>query len=561
MVRTKTALLGRRALACSGLGILALGAIATCRPSETAAPLRPVASTRGYVLISIDTLRADHLGLYGYRRPTSPFLDRLGARATVFDNAIVQVPGTLPSHMCMFTGLYPPEHGVYPPDAVLSAQIPTLPEVFRQGGFRTAGFTEGGYVAGRFGFARGFDEFNDQVAKQPDDVETTFRRGVGFLESIRPEQRFFLFLHTYVVHDPYTPPARYRSLFADGAPPPDAFAPTGPNFVRFNLGNGTISPAARQYYEALYDADVRYADDVVNWFFAELARLGLADETTVVITSDHGEEFLEHGKMVHEQVYHELLHVPLLIVHPDPATRARIEPLVQSIDIAPTLYALAGIDAPPRISGQSLVPYLAGRHEPLRAEAYAEAFVTRDRAIYRAAGSELHHLIVRRPGVEDGSAWVSRAISFDWPGGAPDIAVRAFHQPRTVRISLDEQPLTEVALDPSRWTTLPLAGVTASPLRHVGIEADGCVAPSSVSNSSDDRCLAFQIRGTAAERRELYDVRRDRAEARDVSHDQAALVRELEQALDAHAWHGATPVREELDPALRERLRALGYRP
>jgi arylsulfatase A-like enzyme len=460
--------------------------------------------------------------------------------------------------MSMFTALYPPEHGVYPPDGILAPETPTLPEVFRRNGFRTAGFTEGGYVAGRFGFARGFDEFSDEVAKRSDDIETTFGRGARFLASLGPQERFFLFLHTYAVHDPYAPPDRYRSLFATAAPP-QAFPPTGPNFVHFNHGHGTISPEAREYYQALYDAEIRYMDDVLSGFFAELARLGLQDQTTVVFTSDHGEEFLEHGKMVHEQLYHEVLHVPLLIVHPDPATRGRTDALVQSIDIAPTLYDLARIPPLVRISGASLVPYLAGRREPLRREAYAEAFVSGDRAAYRASGAELHHLIVRRPGGDPGAAWVGRSIVFDWPDGSQEVAVRGFHETRRLRVAVNDALLTEIALAPDRWTPLPLTSVPRDAPSLIALAADGCIAPSSVSNSRDDRCLAFQIRGTAAEHRELYDVRRDRAEQRDLSRERHELARDLEQMLASHQRQPGVAGKEDLDPALRERLRSLGY--
>src|ERR1700760_1606082 len=138
--------------------LLALGCEEELRQPEGEARPAPRA-TRGYILISIDTLRADHLGLYGYPRPTSPFLDSLARRATVFEEAYSQFPSTLVSHMSMLTGLYPREHGVLQPDAVLSPKVETLPEVFQRNGFHTAGFTEGGYVSGRYGFRRGFDLF------------------------------------------------------------------------------------------------------------------------------------------------------------------------------------------------------------------------------------------------------------------------------------------------------------------------------------------------------------------------------------------------------------------
>ena len=125
-------------------------------------PLPAPEPTRGVILISLDTLAADHLSAYGYERETSPFLDSLAARGTLFENAIVQYPSTLVSHVSMFTGLYPQEHGVLPfSSRRLSAAIDTLPERFAHHGFRTAGHTEGGYVSRDFGFERGFDEFAD----------------------------------------------------------------------------------------------------------------------------------------------------------------------------------------------------------------------------------------------------------------------------------------------------------------------------------------------------------------------------------------------------------------
>ena len=170
------------------LVILLLGCVGC---GEEAAPRSPAVeegppprATRGYILISIDTLRADHLGCYGYGRPTSPFLDSLARRATLFEEAYAQCPSTLVSHMSMFTGLHPREHGVFPPNSVLPAEVETLPEAFKRHGFRTGGFTEGGYVSGRFGFRRGFDEFiaRDRFHDRP--LQKTFGRGVRFLEGL-----------------------------------------------------------------------------------------------------------------------------------------------------------------------------------------------------------------------------------------------------------------------------------------------------------------------------------------------------------------------------------------
>jgi len=173
-VIARSPLSGRRGnllLACALLlTVVLLTAGCTSHPNTPTAP-------RGIILVSADTLGAGHIGLYGYGPDTSPTIDRWAENAIVFRNAFAQLPGTLPSHMSMMTGLTPRQHGVYPSKDMpmaLSTDIPTLAEYLNQGGYRTAGFTEGGYVAGVFGFNRGFDQFQDRFSTE---ALTSFRTG------------------------------------------------------------------------------------------------------------------------------------------------------------------------------------------------------------------------------------------------------------------------------------------------------------------------------------------------------------------------------------------------
>jgi arylsulfatase A-like enzyme len=437
-----------------GAGLLLAACLAGCGGDR--GPLLP--GTRGYLLISIDTLRADHLGCYGYGRDTSPFLDSLARRGVLFENAFVQLPGTLPSHMSIFTGLYPGEHGVYPPAGVLSPEIETLPEAFQRSGFRTAGHTEGGYVHGGYGFARGFDEFSHEALQVETDVERTTARGLDFLRRLEGGDRFFLFLHTYVVHDPYFPPAEYRDRFWP-QPAPDAFAATGPNLAAFNRGRTTMTPEALEFYRASYDASIRYADDVFKSFFAELSRLGLDRDLTVVLTSDHGEEFREHGKMVHEQIYRETLHVPLIVLHPGIDAARRAAAVVQSIDIAPTLYELAGIRPGNRISGQSLVPLLAGLPGD-RTQAYAESWDRSRHSLVTRDGDRLYQLVTT-------AGKPPTAELYDLTADPPASQNLLRREPAIVRRGLarlesyDHQPLSSVAarvLDPELEQRLKALG-------------------------------------------------------------------------------------------------------
>lgn len=522
-----------------------------------------------FIVISLDTLRADHLGAYGYARPTSPFLDSLAARGTLFENAIAQLPGTLPSHMSIFTGLYPPEHGVYP-DSALSPKIRTLPEVLRAEGFRTGGHVEGGYLAGRYGFSRGFEEWSEdppiaqrgnEVVKLRKAVKRTFRRGLDYLRGVRDEDAFLLFLHTYSIHDPYDPPARYRSLYWAGPAPEGAFAANGPDLAAFNRGERRLAPRALEYYKALYDAQIHYTDDVLREFFAGLAELGLADSVTIVITSDHGEEFLEHGKLVHEQVYPENLHVPLLVLRPGQTQARRVRALVQSIDIAPTLYELAGVPVAhrPAISGRSLVPLLDGAGSASGRDAYGEAFLTRDRAIYRQTDAGLSLYVRREERSPDDGLWVDRRTSFETFGDALELWAMSYHVPRTLRLRVDGREIATQSLDTSgRWLRVPLP--PAQRKRRVELETDGCVSPLSLRESADARCLGFLLRGLVPSRSELYDLSRDPLAGRDRSDEGFGLGRELSDRLDALRFRRvAEPAPAKRDVEQEERLRALGY--
>ncbi len=325
---------------CAGDAEAPPGAVseATAR-GEPVARLEPV---RGLVLISLDTLRADHLGLYGYSRDTSPFLDRLAERAVVFDRAVVQFPSTLTSHVSMLTGFFPWEHGVFPPDGKLAEDTPLLAEVLKRGGFRTAGYTEGGYMRGRYGFRRGFDDFDSRDRQGRNQVKKTFDRGLRFLDGLAADEPFFLFLHTYAVHAPYVPEPEWLEMFWEGPAPPDAFPPTGPELRRAQEEDRQIPDNVRRWLVALYDAEIRSLDSVLEGFFAELDARGVLEDSVVVVTSDHGEEFMDHGSLNHHQLYDEILHVPLLVLHPDVSSR-REPTLVEIVGLAPTLAALAGV--------------------------------------------------------------------------------------------------------------------------------------------------------------------------------------------------------------------------
>ncbi len=514
--------------------------------------------TRGYVLVSLDTLRADHLSAYGYGRETSPFLARLAGRSTLFERVLAPYPATLVSHMSLFTGLYPQQHGVYPPNGVLAAEVPTLPERFRAAGFRTAGFTEGGFVAGGYGFARGFEVFADPPYADDADIEETFGRGLDFLRALAPGERFFLFLHSYSIHDPYAPPEPARGRFAP-RDPAAAERSRGESLRDFNAGRLALDEGSAEDFARLYDGSILYVDGVLAAFFAELERLGLAADTTVVLTSDHGEEFLEHRRLGHTQLYPESLFVPLLVIHPEQRAGLRLPGLARLIDLAPTLYELAGIEAPPRLPGRSLAGCLRQPAACGDAEGYAEvADEERNRALVVREGGDLYqfHLVVYDADPE--GTWISRRAVFDWSGGELAFRARSFHRPRALRVLAGETVAGELTVG-TEWgeVRLPLPP-GASP--RLTLEAEGCEVPAHVGEGEDERCLSVLVQGPRLARTELFNLSRDPLATRDLSRLEPALHRRLARRLADLQWQPVAEAgRAELDAQHEEMLRALGY--
>lgn len=321
---------------------------------------------RFVVVISLDTLRADHLGCYGYGRRTSPVIDRFAREeAVVFERAFAQAPYTLPSHMSMLTALYPEAHGVLMPvdnDGIvcLSEKVTTLAEAMQAAGFATAGFTDGLLLDDQYGFGDGFDQYEDQ--RFDDYSRNGFRKYGDRLHAYVDAQAgddTFLFIHTYDVHGPFEAPAEYRDRFR-GTPPGRAFED------RALLGTSVLQ---RQHYMKLeqygmlsdlidrYDATIAFVDDELGKLFDLMKKRGIWDDAMVVITSDHGENFLDRGLAIGHGFFatNEEARIPLLIKFPGGRfAGTRSAAVVESVDIMPTVLAQEGLTFPRDIDGQDL---------------------------------------------------------------------------------------------------------------------------------------------------------------------------------------------------------------
>ena len=544
-------------LVLGSLALAALGGVA-CRPRAVEVALPP--PTRGFVLISLDALRPDHLGAHGYGRETSPFLDSLGARGVVFERAIAQYPSTLASHLSIFTGLYPQEHDVYKPEKVLSEKIETLPERLQANGFRTAGFTEGGFMAGGYGFRRGFDRFQAAPHRDDTDVEATFERGLEFLAELGDDERFFLFLHTYSIHDPYTPPEEYRRLFWSGEPPPGTFPSTGPNLRAANHGELEVTPEIVDYFVSQYDGSIRYVDDVLARFWRRLEELGLAGDTTLIVTSDHGEAFYEHGKLAHAQVYPEDLRVPLIVVHPALDRGLRVPWVVRLVDLAPTIFELAGVEPLEGMSGRSLAPYLADPQARLGNEGYGETLDLDSMAtLFREQDGRLHQIILFEPRPDPDGPWVMGSVRFLASRRELDFEAQSFHVPRTVSVLSGDSEIGSFDLD-TAWQRVRLELPAEAVGRQVTFTTPECASPLELGVGKDPRCLSFQVRGLRLRRTELYDLEDDPRAQHNLAHRDLDLHRQLLRRLASYDF---TPVAaghsRELSEETVETLRALGY--
>jgi arylsulfatase A-like enzyme len=353
-------------------------------------PAAPETPARNLIFISLDTLRADRLGCYGYARPVSPFLDSLAEKGFLFRRAYAHASYTLASHGSMFTSLYPSVHGLQNSLSVISPKATTLTEWLAEQGWATASFNGGGMVSYNFGFHRGFDAYC-----QVDPLGDRFTEGkslnkLGFSDgscaslnraldwiTTRKEERFFLFLHTFMVHD-YMPPQELAERF-DGDNP-SGLQP-GPDVLylinRKHFGEHGITREHLDFFMNMYDATIRAADDMIRELFAHLEAQDLLENTLVIITSDHGEEFLEHGQVKHTQsVYEEVIHVPLIMAVPGMERGGTISACVSQIDLLPTLLELMHLPCPEGIQGRSLLPLMRGETEKDRF-IYAEVDVAK----------------------------------------------------------------------------------------------------------------------------------------------------------------------------------------
>jgi arylsulfatase A-like enzyme/Flp pilus assembly protein TadD len=323
---------------------IAAAALAMAVTACSAAPppsSRAASAATNVLVVTIDTLRADRVGIYGAANVATPNIDALAREGAWAARAVVHAPLTRPSHVSLFTGRYPAEHGirdnVSPP---LAANVPVLAEAFKRAGFATAAFVASAVVDRQSGLARGFDLYSDRF--DPGEDRKAGDRVIAEATAwIGGRSRFFAWVHLYDPHAPYLPPGRY----------------------------------AAEYHDRPYDGTVGWSDELIGRLTGALRGSGALDSTLVIVTSDHGESLGEHGEDVHGYfVYEATLRVPLVIRGPGVRPGTRVDTLARTIDLYPTILDMTGV-AGDASSGRSLAPALRSGAAMPDESSFAESLV------------------------------------------------------------------------------------------------------------------------------------------------------------------------------------------
>jgi arylsulfatase A-like enzyme len=440
-------------LAAAWTAVARMGGGAVETPPEASRAAAP-AGAPNLVILMIDTLRADHLGAYGYARAKTPHIDALATAGTRYAHAFAQASWTRPSVATILSGQYPSSHGAVHKADILPDRVETLAEVLQRAGYHTAAFANNANVTAAFNFQQGFDEFHylapslffyaDEPAAQLAlygglrllrerfvarrvNVENYYQPAErvtaevkGWLERRGAERRpFFLFVHYMDPHDPYFVHP-YR----------------GEGYAR--VANPNPPAAVAEKYRDLYDGEIAYLDQHLGVLFEDLKRRGLWERTLVALTADHGEEFQEHGGWWHgTTLYDEQIHVPLIVKAPGGAGGRVVEEFATSLDIAPTLLAAAGTKVPETMQGHALP--LDGGAAPSRQSVFAEEDLEGN--VLQAVRTREWKLISANPGNPRGLAPEELYEVGRDPGERQEVLARSPAQAEMMRAELGKSVL------------------------------------------------------------------------------------------------------------------------
>ena len=341
------------------------------------------------IYIVLDAFHAKHASLYGYERQTTPFLDELAEESIVFDKMFANAPYTLASTASLFTSRYSHEHGLVEEINRIHPIIPTLSELLSGADIESGLISDSGWLKeSAWGLLRGFSRLYNKQQYSHDAQKVI--AALDDFYSTHAEQPGFSYTHLIPPHGPYTPPEKFRVFMEPG---PDFISPSSHNLALIDTGELPITPQQLDEIIATYDANILFADHLTRQIFAFLEEQELLERSIVIVSSDHGEAFRQHGRMLHNTtVFDEMLHVPFIVRFPRelklPARRITVP--ISLIDVAPTLMDIYGISELPEFSGASLLPLILREEHSAKKLVYAESLYTGVRTLRDARYKYIH---------------------------------------------------------------------------------------------------------------------------------------------------------------------------
>jgi choline-sulfatase len=324
---------------------------------------------KNVIFILVDTLRADHVNCYGKRKVITPALDGLAKEGAMFSNFSSVEDWTKPTIATILTGVYPSTHKAQNEKTILSDKIKLISENLREQNIKTGAFISNGYVSEKFGFKRGWDYYENYVVEgRPDGAESVFGCAADWIRE-NQDQRFFAYIHTIDAHVPYNPPKEFLDLY-DDKPYDGPIIPAKTHVQVEDIKSGRLSVRERDVERlvALYDGAISYHDKCLDVFLKDLAEMNLLEDTLIIVTADHGEEFGEHGSFGHgHSLFQELVHVPFIAVWKGVIPKGkRIIDDYGQIAIAPTILDAFGLEPPAHFEGVSVLPKILGQNSAPR---------------------------------------------------------------------------------------------------------------------------------------------------------------------------------------------------
>lgn len=527
------------------------------------------------LFILIDTLRADHLGAYGYTRDTSPNIDALASEGWVFREMVAQSTWTKPGTASLLTGLYPKNHGANTIEDRLADDRILLSEYLQRAGYRTHAFVANGNAGPPFNFDRGFDTYayfeeeRDRIGENTRSDRIN-EKVVPFLRDLDANEKFFAYIHYVDPHSPYEPGERRYSA-ANTIDFDVAF------FAESRHEDYLADPERlrdlRRQLVAAYDDEIHFNDGSVGELIGVLHDRGLLERTIVVITSDHGEELLERNQLGHtKKPFEEQVRVPWIVRVPGMGHR-RVERPVAQIDVLPSLVGLVGIPVPQGLDGRDAFSADEEGADPTFVELESKHLKCNS---IRSRTEKLSECERRGPpGIDangEVSRWFESTARFDFAGSTLEIAIQSFHEPREIDVVANGTLLHTASIHTGRQILridLPVPGRNAIVLES----RTPCRRPVDLGINHSRRCLAFRLFGASnfdvtdmgVPTMSYYALAEDSGEAvnlyyaEEAAEDVARLARELGD-YRAEGSRLAEPGGEAaLTESQREVLRALGY--